>query len=167
LYWVLDPEDATINFGYDVDIDGDTIVVGASDSSAAFVFVKGEGGWKIQANMIAAFAFVKGEGGWTLQAKLTPSDGGSGFGWSVAVDGDRIVVGSPFANGNVGAAYVFERSGTSWKQTDLLTSSDSAAGGIFWTSVDLEGDAIVVGAYGRNKNKRAVYLFTLNGATLW
>jgi hypothetical protein len=50
----------------------------------------------------------------TQQANLTANDGArnDNFGLSVAVDGDRVVVGAPYddivsANDNQGSAYVF------------------------------------------------------------
>jgi hypothetical protein len=56
-----DPEDTKTQFGWFVAVDGDTIVIGASDSEAAIVFVKNGGGQ------------------WELQQRLTPSDTGSSF----------------------------------------------------------------------------------------
>src|SRR5262245_13910565 len=48
----------------------------------------------------------------TQQAQLHPSDGSSfTFGFSVAISGETVVVGSPFDNGAQGSAYVFARSG--------------------------------------------------------
>jgi hypothetical protein len=146
---VLDPEEATNQFGRAVDIDDATIVVGDDGLNAAFVFVKDGGGV------------------WSLQAKLVPSVAGGSFGFAVAVNGNRILVGAYEANGDVGAAYVFERIGTNWSETQILTPSDNAVGGLFGTDVDLEGDAIVVGAYGRNSEKGAVYILALNDANVW
>ncbi len=88
-------------FGQSVAISGDTVVVGAdgddvganADQGSAYVFVKPGGGW------VSA----------TETAKLTASDGAANdlFGTSVAVSGDTVVVGSPGASGDRGAAYVF------------------------------------------------------------
>jgi hypothetical protein len=139
---VLLPVNTTSYFGSAVDIDGDTIVVGAN--GAAFVAVKNQGG------------------GWTLQQELNPCLAGGTFGDAVAVSGDRIVVGDP---GN-GVACVFERSGTTWNETTILTSSD-ISGGQFGFAVDVEGDGIVVGAVSRNVDRGAVYVFALNDAKTW
>jgi hypothetical protein len=138
---VLFPGETTSRFGWDVAVDGNTIVVAAFNSNAALVFVKDAGEW-------------------TLQQKLTSSvAGGGGFGYAVAVDGDRVVVGAYTANG-IGAAHVFERSGTTWDETMTLTPSDNLADGWFGFAVDVKGDAIVVGApniFARG----TVYVFTL------
>src|SRR5260370_23150157 len=92
-------------FGVSVAVSGDTVVVGAFDSNiettgTAYVFVKTSGGWR---NM-------------TQTAILTPSDGGAGFGTSVAISGDTIIVGAANASNldfptpqqqGPGGAYVF------------------------------------------------------------
>ncbi len=91
-------------FGYSVAIAGDTIVVGATlsndkgdDSGSAYVFVKPAGGWTGTLNE---------------SAKLIPTDGAAGarFGWNVAIEGNRVVVGAFLddAKGpDSGSAYVF------------------------------------------------------------
>jgi hypothetical protein len=143
---VLDPKETTSFFGDAVAVDGGTIVVGAFGSDAAFVFVKDGREWE-------------------LQQRLTRSLEG-GFGIAVAVDGDRVVVGAYTANGFIGAAHVFERSGTkTWSETTILTPSDGANNGQFGYTVDVEGDAIVGGAPGRNSSMGAVYVFNLNATS--
>jgi hypothetical protein len=125
-------------------------VIGASSSNQAFVFVK------------------DAERVWSLQQELTPSENRGGFfGWAVAVDGDLIIVGAYRASNGVGAAYIFERSGTTWNETTTLTPSDNLASGSFGYYVDVEGDAIVVGAPGRNSSMGAVYVFALNATKVW
>jgi hypothetical protein len=138
---VLDAGEYALDFGYAVDIDGDTIVIGAYGSNEAFVFVK------------------DGVGGWSLQAKLTPSVADGDFGFAVAVDGDRIVVGARHLN-RYGKAFVFERNDMSWSETQLL--ENGAIDGLFGSALDLEEDTLVVGAYGRNQSKGAVYVFAFN-----
>jgi hypothetical protein len=127
------------NFGHAVAVDGDTLVVGAhyannpgTDSGSAYVFTRSEGVW-------------------TQQAELFPSDGGSydQFGQSVAVEGDTVLVGAPYASdgtGDTGAVYVFERSGTVWIESEKLTGSAVAWGADFGVSVALDGDVVVIGA---------------------
>jgi hypothetical protein len=134
--------------GWAVAVDDETIVIAASGSNAAFVYVKDAGGV------------------WSLQQELTPSDAGGSFGIAVAVHGDRIVVGANTARNIVGAAYVFERSGTSWNETKILRPNDNA-GYQFGQDVDLEEDMIVIGAPGHTKSRGAVYVFALNDAHVW
>ncbi len=89
-------------------------------------------------------------------AELTSSDGGAndGFGVSVAISGDTIVIGSGAhavgQNAAQGAAYVFVKPAGGWADTSTftaeLTASDGIASDNFGTSVSISGDTIVVGA---------------------
>jgi hypothetical protein len=93
---------------------------------------------------------------WLQRARLTATDGGvdDQLGWSVAISGNTVVVGSPFwqAGGgqSPGAAYVFVKPATGWKdmtQTAKLTNSDGLNNGTFFGyAVSIEGDTIVIGA---------------------
>ena len=107
-----------------------------------------------------------------LEQKLIASDGQPNdfLGSSVAVDGDTAVVGASGDDGQKGAVYVFTRSGDSWTQTAKLTASDGAAEDQLGTSVAVDGDTIVAGAYGHNvganDNQGAVYTFARTGAAV-
>ena len=85
-------------------------------------------------------------------AKLTASDAAveDWFGFKVAVEGDTLVVGAPIRTFNsttqVGATYIFEKSGSSWLQRAKLTASDDFPGNRFGFSVTVHGDTIAVGA---------------------
>ena len=94
-------------FGRSVSIDGDTMVIGAtqdddkeSNSGSAYVFMR------VTAGDLAS--------GWTQVAKLTAADGVAGdeFGNSVMIDGDTVVIGAyqdddDVKGDNSGSAYVF------------------------------------------------------------
>jgi drug/metabolite transporter superfamily protein YnfA len=84
-----------------------------------------------------------------------------GFGYSVALSGDTVVVGAPeefsAATGvdgdqddnsasYSGAAYVFVRTGSAWSQQAYLKASNSEEHDRFGVSVALSGDTVVVGA---------------------
>ena len=71
------------------------------------------------------------------QQKLTASDGAFNdiFGYSVAFSGSTIVVGARGDDNLQGAAYVFDRQGGSWVETQKLTASDGTAGDQFSDSV--------------------------------
>jgi len=104
----LTASDLTNWVGLSVSISGDTLVVGQSEAdiqvsgSTVYVFVKPSSGW---ANM-------------TQVAKLTGSDSPGYFGNSVSISGDTVVVGSPSANGGAGAAYVYVKPASGWKDCD-------------------------------------------------
>jgi len=146
-------------FGVSVSLDGDTVVIGAFGD-------ENETG--------AAYVFLREGASWNQQAKLVADDGDltDYFGWSVAIDGDTIVVGSRFDDdmgGNAGAAYVFVRSGASWSQQAKLLARDGEATDLFGTSVAIDGDTIVVGAIGDDDmadRAGAACVFTRSG-TEW
>jgi hypothetical protein len=151
----LTPSDAATGdvFGNSVSISGDTAVVGAAYKNT------GKG---------ATYVFVRSGTIWNQQAKLTPSDAAVGdyFGISVSVSGNTAVVGAYYKDAKKGAAYVFVRSGTIWNQQAKLTASDGAADDYFGNSVSVSGDTAVVGAYGKNSNKGAAYVFVRSGS-IW
>ena len=66
-------------------------------------------------------------------AEILPADStvGDRFGISVAVSGPTALVGADFADHggllNAEAAHVFERSGSTWMETGVLTTSDAIA----------------------------------------
>ena len=82
-------------------------------------------------------------------AKLTASDPAADdqFGYSVAVDGDTMVVGAYGDNSDRGAAYVYVREAGVWNQIAKLTASDGHSGDWFGRSVAIDGGTVVVGAY--------------------
>jgi uncharacterized protein (DUF2345 family) len=102
---------------------------------------------------------------WKKQATLTPSGGTAGdFGSSVALSGSTAVIGATGKNSFTGAAYVFVRSGTSWKQQAKLSASDGAAGDVFGSSVAISGSTAVIGARSAN-SVGAAYVFVRSGTT--
>jgi hypothetical protein len=139
-------------FGASVAISGATVVVGAD-------------GQNNQTG--AAYVFVRSGTTWSQQAKLTASDGDTfdDFGYSVAIYGATVVVGTPSENAFVGAAYVFVHSGTAWHQQAKLTPSDGKRGS-FGNSVAISGSTVVVGAEDKNFNTGAAYVFVRSG-TAW
>ena len=134
------------NFGYEVAIDGDTVVVGAVWADTAGAVDSG-----------AAYVFDRNLGGpdaWGEVAKLIASDAGFGdaFGISVYIDGDTVVAGSYSADGVVvdsGAAYVFERDAGGpdyWGEVVKLAASDGVTDAHFGVFASIDGDTAVVGA---------------------
>ena len=122
-------------FGSSVDIHGDYIAVGAIYGNE-FASQKG-----------AAYIFHHDGTDWVEQAKLNGSTTGRDdkFGTSIAIDGGRVVVGSQLTN-RMGAAYVFDRTGSVWTETAVLHSSDQASYDQFGYSVDVLDDRAIVGA---------------------
>ena len=143
------------NFGLSVAIDGNTIVVGAdsapgnnSHSGAAFIFTEPASGWTDM----------------TQTATLTASDGQNydGFGVSVAMSGNTVVVGADGAGMSTGAAYVYTKPATGWtsmSQTAKLTASDGTTYNRLGISVAISGNTIVVGADHNGSSAGAAYVY--------
>ena len=125
-------------FGSAVSISGDYIVVGApADDDRA-------------PNAGAVYVFKRTGSGWTQEAKLTTADAAEDdeFGLSVAIDGRVLVAGarSDDAGTSSGAAYVYQRNGTSWQAGPKLTANDASGGDQFGLAVAISGDRIIIGA---------------------
>ena len=186
-----DPED---QFGWAVDISGDTIVVGAYGESSAAVGIDGDGTDNRLDSSGAAYVFVRNGTSWTRQAYLKPSntDAEDRFGFSVGISGDTIIVGAYLEDGSgtgagaadtdnganrAGAAYVFEREGDRWHQEAYLKASNTSPSSHFGWSVAISGDTVAIGAYSENSgvggdrqnpipSSGAAYVFERDG-TVW
>lgn len=147
--------------GYSVSMHGNTIVAGARSASVGSNVRQG-----------AAYVFVGAENGWSSEkeaAKLTASDGAKDdhLGYSVATDGDTVVVGAPAAS-SPGTAYLFVKPGGGWSSTAAftakLTASDGTKGDQLGYSVSVNGDTVVGGARSAkvdaNARQGAMYVFT-------
>ena len=147
--------------GVSIAISGDTVVVGMSH-------------WAVPYSS-AAYVFVLSGGVWSQQQKLTPRDPSArprdGFGVSVAIDGDTLVVGAAHSDYPFfapGSAYVFVRSEGVWTEQQKLMPLDSANYDAFGCSVAISGDTIVVGADDSNMSAPvwppgSAYIFTRTG----
>ncbi|MBN2021933.1 MAG: hypothetical protein JW809_04000 [Pirellulales bacterium] len=151
----LTAADATAGdaFGYDVAIDGDTIVAGAYMNHDS-----------VQSG--SAYVFQHDGTEWVQRQELVPSDGASidYFGASVALDGDTIVVGAYYDDdkgGNSGSAYVYAFDGTQWIEHQKLTAADGMTAGYFGYSVAIDETTIVVGAC-LDRTQGAAYVFGLD-----
>ncbi len=85
-------------------------------------------------------------------AQLFAADAGEfqQFGRSVALDGNTVLVGAPFASGaggpTSGAAYVFDPGSLGWYQTAKLTAADSLPFDDLGGTVAISGGRALVGA---------------------
>ena len=150
------------NFGCSVAIEGNTLIGGAREDSTIIG----------QAALGAAYVYQFNGTNWVSQGKLIASDGATTdrFGWSVAVTGNVIAVGSrnddTVAGGaDAGSAYLFTRFGTTWTQVQKLALTDSSPGARFGSSIALTSDAnLIVGASDKALTapigQGAVYYFT-------
>ena len=175
------PSDVTAAFGKSVAVWGDTAVVGDPQNDL-------DGN-----NAGAAWVFVRSGPDWVEQTRLIPSGASAndGFGTSVDIYDDYIVVGSPLDDGandvGAGSAYVFRRDGAGWIEETELVGAETVIGdpwdGPSWGdrfghSVAINGDIpadatnneiwhnIFVGSYGDNHSQSldagSAYGFQLN-----
>jgi len=145
-------------FGGAIDYDGGTAVVGARGDE-----------W-LGVDTGTAEVFVRSGATWSSQQQISSSDGivGDAFGWDVALQADRIVVGARGqgpTGASPGAAYVFERTGTTWTETARLTASDGVNNDHFGQTVALDGDTIAVASPDRNTAAGSVYVYVRSGTT--
>lgn len=155
--------DTEDKFGESVAISGDTIAVGVRLDDSASAGIGGDPANNGLENSGAVFVFRRSGAGWEREAFIKASNAGMGdlFGSSVALDGNRLLVGAPGERSNAvdvggdqtddslelaGAAYVFERTGTAWSQVAYLKASNPDARDEFGRTVAASGDFLVVGA---------------------
>jgi hypothetical protein len=156
-------------FGYSVALssDGNTALVGGIEDNhglgAAWVFTRSGVTWTQQ--------------GPKLMAPGSEEVGPARFGQSVALssDGNTALVGGSDDNNQVGAVWVFTRSGSTWtQQGPKLTGSGEVGKGGFGDDVALsaEGSTALIGAgcdgsgpAGGGCNPGAAWVFTRSGST--
>jgi hypothetical protein len=82
----------------------------------------------------------------------------SAFGSRVAISGNYSIIGAPRYSGsnlnNQGLAFVFEKTGSGWRQAARLAAPDSAAGDYFGGSVAISGDYAIVGSSNKTVNAK-------------
>ncbi len=135
------PDEAT-TFGQTVELTGSELLVGALEADTVLVFVE------------------TAPGSWELEQRVVGGPGSSSFGWGIVRRGETMVVSAPFAGGNSGGAWVYEKVAGSWVEQSSLEPSDG--GTLFGYGLEMDPDHIVVGAL-----SHGVYVFDgLSGAPL-
>jgi hypothetical protein len=150
-------------FGYSLDLSAERAVVGAyrDDDNGS--------------NSGSVYVYRLDGDNWIQEAKLSASDGemSDWFGWSVAIAGETIVVGttgSTDAGDWTGSAYIFHYDGTSWtEQTKLLADGT----GYYWeefgfdVAISSDGNTVLIGANKANDNgfkSGSAYIFRYDGS---
>src|SRR5262249_60863161 len=99
--------------------------------------------------------------------------GGGGGGGSaarapagVSADGNTMIVGGPLDSNQVGAAWVFTRSGGAWSQQGTKLVGSGALGNSFQgfsVALSADGNTAIVGAPNDNAAAGAAWVFTRSG----
>lgn len=147
---------ANQGYGVALSVDGNTAIVGGPTDNNA---------------VGAAWVFTRNGGLWTQQgSKLVASDaaGSSWLGASVSIssDGNTALVGGNSDNNDVGAAWVFTRTGGVWtQQGNKLVGSGGI--GASWqgysVSLSSDGNIAVVGGLNDNNGVGAAWVYTRSG----
>jgi hypothetical protein len=182
------------NFGHAVALaaDGNTLAVGAWRESSGARGINGDEADTAAEDAGAAYVFIRHGGGWQQQAyiKASNTDAEDRFGHALALsgDGDTLVVSAiredSAAQGvdgdqvdntveDAGAAYVFTRSGSGWRQHAYLKASGTGTGALFGgfgraVALSRDGQTLAVSAEASGLNGSddgAVYVFIRTAAS--
>lgn len=151
-------------FGASVGISGEIIVVGsplygADDRGAAYVYTRSGGVWTERQKL-----FVE-----------NPGTNRTSFGFSVAADGNTIVVGAPrYGSGGVIYGYVTADGGATWTLQQAISAADTSTCDALGVNVALSGNTVIsstnfglyTGAGCTITNGYKAYIFARSG-TAW
>ncbi len=148
--------EADDSFGASLSLVGDRIAIGALGDD------------DLGADAGAVYIYEWSGASWVRTAKLFAPDPAPAayFGWAVALDGNRLLVGAPGdveAGLNCGSAYVFEFDGSTWTSNQHWTASDAAVDGGFGRAVALQGERAVVTS-AESRGIAPIYVPTPGGA---
>ncbi|MCH2141598.1 MAG: FG-GAP-like repeat-containing protein [Phycisphaerales bacterium] len=161
--------------GLDDESMGSSVAITES-ASVGTVVAAGASGANFSAGLV--YVFADSGFGFDNGSEISPPTGGTGyyFGWSVAIEGDRLVIGEP---GNAddgladaGTVWIFDyiTPGIGWNSTGQLDPGDLNASDRMGASVGIEGDSVVVGiprGTGLGANTGRADLWAINGFGAW
>ena len=137
--------------------DGNTAIVGGyydnSYAGAAWVYTRTGGVWSQQGSKLVGTGAVG-------------SVGYQGVSVSLSSDGNTAIVGGYGDNSELGAAWVYTRTGGVWSQQGNKLVGTGAIGGArqgVSVSISSDGNTVIVGGYFDNSNAGAAWVFTRTG----
>jgi hypothetical protein len=159
-------ESGKAQFGFSVALssDGNTALIGAR--------YDGYSGHEATAAG-AAWVFTRTGSAWAQQGgKLTGEQktGRSDFGESVALsaDGNTALIGAPYERGDLGAATVFTRSGSTWTQQGPRLIGEGEGGSAFLggsVALSADGNTALISGIADSNSSGAVWVFTRSGSS--
>ncbi len=142
-----------------VSADGNIVVVGGSydldQAGAAWVWVRSAGVWSQQATKL-------------IGAGIDGMNAQQGASVSISADGSTAIIGGPFDNGQGGAAWVWNRSGSLWTQPQPKLISSGAVGHASQgaaVALSADGNTAIVG--GVNDNPYGAAWIWTRSAGVW
>jgi hypothetical protein len=153
--------------GTDVSLsyDGNTLAVGGQQDRGAQTGFNSTG---------ATWVFTRSGSTWTQQGSKLVGTGWvgnevrQGISVSLSSDGNTLAIGAFFDNGQVGATWIFTRSGSTWTQQGSKLVGTGATGSS-WQGYDTElssdGNVLLIGGPFDNSFAGAIWMFTRTGTT--
>jgi hypothetical protein len=142
-----------------ISADGNTAVVGApydaTNTGAAWVYVRSAGVWSQQGNKLVGVSPVG-------QAQ-------QGTGVAISGDGNTIAVAAAYDNTSVGAIWIYIRQGNAWSQQGSKLTTTGGIGQVFLgygLDLSADGNTLIAGGVGDNTNVGAAWVFT-RAAGVW
>jgi hypothetical protein len=133
------PGGGSDDFGASASVSGKTIVIGAPGSGP--VFSQG-----------AVYVAMNARGTWQIKTTLASSASRDGFGYAVAITGNRVLVGAPTGGSNkCGIAYEFLETNTGWHRKETIRDPHGDPGDQFGAAVSASGTTGLIGIPGRNE----------------
>jgi len=140
-----------------ISADGNTAIVGghgdSSDVGAAWVYTRSGEVWTQQGSKLVGTGAVG-----------TAAQGAS---VSLSADGNTAIVGGLIDSSDVGAAWVYTRSGDVWTQQGSKLVGTGADGSTVYQGrsvfLSADGNTVIVGGYGDNSYQGAVWFYVVSG----
>jgi hypothetical protein len=148
-------------FGPSIAIHGDWLAVGV------FLDFQDERGWGTE----AVYLYQRDGDEWNQVDTLSVLEEGTGFGSSLAMDTETLVVGAPGdkeAGFMAGAVYLYRLEGQIWRESGKIVAPDSTIMTGFGGFAAVQGDTLVVGAPGDDEHglwAGSAYLYRREGDT--
>jgi FG-GAP repeat len=143
---------------------GESVAVSA-DGNTALVAAPSENGL-----LGAVFVFTRSGSTWTQQAKLTAkgetAEGFFGSAVALSGDGNTALIGASQNNGKAGAAWIFNRVGATWTESQKIVPTVPIDEGEFGSSVALSSDdsTAAIGIPGAEEGEGTVETYKLEGS---
>jgi len=138
--------------------DGNTLAVGGrqddSDAGAVWVFVRSGTVWAQQGSKLVGTGSVG-----------TPQQG---FFVALSADGNTLAIGAPIDDTNIGAVWVFVRSGAVWAQQGSKLVGTGATGTAqqgYSVALSADGNTLAVGGFEDDSQIGASWIFVRSGTT--